>query len=53
MDLNVFDVLHSTEDIISIDTQIVFSLAGGSPRSFWFLSPFYVTSIIFDNFLTF
>lgn len=34
MDLNVFDVLHSIEDIISIDRQIIFSLAGGSPRSF-------------------
>lgn len=53
MDLNVFDVLHSVEDIISIDIQIVFSLASGSPRSFWFLSSFYMTLIIFDNFLTF
>ena len=42
MYVNLFDIFHSTEVIILIDTQMILSLTGGSlflaPESFFFLS---------------
>lgn len=53
MDLNVFDVFHVIGDTIPVDAEIVSFLASRSLVPFWLLSPFDMTPVVLDNFLSF